>query len=118
MPKEFSRKLRVANAIKKLIAPVITRYSKDQGFGLVSVTDIDVSPDLKQSDIYLSVYGEADLQAEVIAFFNELAGTIRGEIARDMTTKRHPALHFKIDKGLERGDRMARLLSANSDSDG
>ena len=116
--KEFGRKLRVANAIRELIAPIIDRHSKDQGFGLVSVTDVDVSPDLKQSSIYLSVFAANDKQTEVISYFTEHAGLIRSEIAAQLSMKRNPALNFKLDDGLERGDRMARLLKENQRSDG
>ena len=118
MAKEFGRKLRVANAVREIIAPIIDRHSKDQGFGLVSVTDVDVSPDLKQWSVYLSVFGGKDKQADALAYFADHASLIRSEVASQLTTKRNPALKFKLDDGLERGDRMARLLKENQRSDG
>ncbi|MGR8948765.1 MAG: 30S ribosome-binding factor RbfA [Gammaproteobacteria bacterium] len=110
MAKEFSRKVRVGNAIRKLIAPVIDRLSRDNGFGLVSVTEVDVAPDLKTCDIYISVFGSEEEQAKAVKFFRDNAGPIRSEVAQDLTMKRNPALNFKLDKGLENSDRLARLL--------
>ena len=117
MPKEFSRKVRVANAIRKLIAPVIDRLSRDNGLGLVSVTDVDVSPDLKTCDVFISVFGSAEKQTDTVAFFQDIAGPIRSEIAQDLTMKRNPALKFKLDKGMENSARLTSLLKDDRSSE-
>lgn len=114
MPREFSRKMRVSNAIRKLIAPIIDRESKDHGLGLVSVTEVTVSPDMGQSDVYLSVFGDEQHQKQALSYFNEIAREIRMEIAAEMTMKRNPALRFKLDGAIAQGDKMARLIKENA----
>ena len=118
MAKEFERKRRVANAVRELVAPIVDRHSRDKGFGLVSVTDVDVAPDLRQCSVYLSVYGDSEKQSEVLDYFAHLAKQIRGEVASQLTMKRNPALTFKLDDGLERSDRLARLLDEDSHTNG
>lgn len=118
MAKEFGRKLRVANAIRELLAPIIDRHSKDQGFGLVSVTEIDVAPDLKQCAVYLSVFAEPENQKSIVEYFVENAGPIRQEVAANLSTKRNPALNFKLDATLERGARLASLLKDERETHG
>lgn len=111
MPKEFSRKVRVSNSIRKLIAPIVDRLSKDHGFGLVSVTEVAMSGDLKHGEIYISVFGSDEQQIRALEFFKENNAEIRAELARSLTIKRIPEISFKADNALEQGDRMARLLN-------
>ena len=111
MPKEFSRKVRVSNSIRKLVAPIVDRISKDNGIGLVSVTEVDISGDLKHCEIYISVFGGEEQQTRAVDYFKENPGDIRSELARFLTIKHIPEVSFKTDNALEQGDKMARLLN-------
>lgn len=111
MPKEFSRKVRVSNSIRKLVAPIVDRISKDHGFGLVSVTEVAISGDLKHCEIYISVFGSEEQQARAVDYFKANAASIRSELAGSLTIKHIPEVSFKADNALEQGDKMARLLN-------
>lgn len=117
MPKEFSRKVRVSNSIRKIVAPIVDRISKDNGFGLVSVTEAAMSGDLKLCEIYLSVFGAPEQQNRALVFFQENVVDIRSELAQQLTIKRIPEICFKIDNALEQGDKMARLLNETKNHD-
>ena len=57
MPKEFSRTRRVGEQLRRELAPMVQAVARDKGLGLVSLTEVQVSPDLKHAQIYVTRLG-------------------------------------------------------------
>ena len=107
---------RLSAEYQKAVYEVISKklkYKTDKIKGIVSVTKADVSPDLKNAKIYISVLGknkeESNATFEAI---KEHAGTIRYELAHMMQMRTVPELHFLWDDTMEYGDKIDRLIQS------
>ncbi len=111
MPREFSRTVRIAETIKRAMAPLVSDWMREHQIGMGSVTDTDVSPDLKRSRVYVSVYGCAD-KTGAIAALNDHGGRFRHALSGQVRLKHIPAIEFVLDESIERGDAMSRMLES------
>ncbi len=82
---------------------------KDPRLGFITVTDVELSNDLKIAKVFISIMHEkdADLSMEIL---NSDKGIIRSEISKRLKIKYIPAIEFRIDKSAERGGRIDELL--------
>lgn len=112
MPKEFGRNRRVAQFIKEELAVLIQREFPLSQYGMITVTNVDVSPDLKNATIYITVMGGNQSQLELVASLNEQSGHFRHEISRMMTSKGVPGLKFKYDESIERAQRLNDIINS------
>ena len=113
MPQEFSRTLRVAEQVKREIAPLIQRQLANGLVGMVTITGVDMSPDLRQAKIYISCLGGS--VDTVVAALNRSRGHLRHHLAYHLRLKVIPRLSFFHDTSLERGARLEALLSSLRD---
>jgi ribosome-binding factor A len=105
------RSLRVAQSIKRELADMIRKDIKDQRIaGIVSITDVELTHDLRSARAFVSVFGEKEQQDGTLAALNDQAGHIRGELCRRLGLRFAPELSFKLDDSLERGARVSDLL--------
>ncbi len=109
------RTQRVDSELRKEISSILTGALKNKEpdlKGLVSVTEVDVSPDLKTAKVYVSVFSaEEEERARSFAIICANAGFVRRELARVMRMRTVPELTFKADESFEYGSRMDELLS-------
>ena len=110
---KVSRTSRLNGEYQKEISQIL-RLRKDriEGLkGLVSVTEVDVAPDLKTAYVYVSIYGagETDTQRSFAAL-QESAGFIRHELSQVMRMRTVPALTFRMDKSMVYGAKMDELF--------
>ncbi|MEX2480518.1 MAG: 30S ribosome-binding factor RbfA [Gammaproteobacteria bacterium] len=111
--REFSRLDRVASTMKRVLASPLGEIARTEGAGLVSITAVDVTSDMRHASVSLSVFGEPD---EAEAFVKRLRGRaseLQHVLAREMRTKRTPVLSFKLDDAIARADRINRLLGSD-----
>ncbi|MCE5313284.1 MAG: 30S ribosome-binding factor RbfA [Nitrospiraceae bacterium] len=112
----YKRSQRLNILIKEEMADIIMRRVKDPRLGFVTVTDVEMSEDLKLAKVYVSVFREEerDMTLEIL---NSAKGLIRSELAKRVRVKFIPALDFRIDKSVEHGDKIDRLLKEIKDSE-
>ena len=112
---KVSRTSRLNGEYQKEIS-VILRKVKDRKpdlKGLISVTEVDVAPDLKTAYIYVSVYGVSDAEKQsVLKALQESAGFIRHELAQVMRMRTVPALTFRLDGSMGYGAKMDELFKS------
>ncbi len=105
---------RLSAEYQKAVYEVISTKLKDKTGrirGIVSITKADVSPDLKNAKIWVSVYGRnAEESAATFTAICENAGFIRHELAQMMRMRTVPELHFLRDGTMEYGDKIDRLI--------
>ena len=110
MPKEFGRNLRVAKLIKEELATLIQEKFPLKQYGLVTLTNVDVSPDLKNSTIYFSSLNNKKANSEITIELNQNAGHFRYEVSKLLTSKTVPSLCFKYDQSMERVQRLNTIF--------
>ncbi len=105
------RSLRVARAIKKEMSEIISRNLKDERIdGLVSITDVECSPDCRRVKIFISVYGQKEQQEGTMEALNDNSSYIRGELGRRIRLRFAPEVSFHLDDSLERGAKVSQIL--------
>jgi ribosome-binding factor A len=106
------RSLRVAQSIKRELADMIRKDIKDERLGgIVSITDVECTNDLRSVRIFISVFGDEEKREGTMAALNDQAGHIRGALCRRLGLRFAPELQFKLDDSLERGARVTDILS-------
>lgn len=78
--------------------------------GLISVTQVDVSPDLENATVHVSVMGDADEQKSSLAALAHAAPWMRRELLQRIHIRRIPALVFELDRTIEEGARILDLM--------
>ena len=101
---------RVADALKQEIAELLVRGVKDPRIGIVTLTNVHVSPDLRHARIYFTVHGGEKERAQALAGLRSASGFIRSEIAHRINLRVAPEIVFEFDAALEEADRVTRLL--------
>ena len=110
---KVSRTSRLNGEYQKEISEII-RLHKDRmpGVrGLISITEVDVAPDLKTAIVYVSIYAkDATENKSSFAALQEQAGFIRHELSKVMRMRTVPALTFRADGSMDYGAKMDELF--------
>jgi len=77
---------------------------------MVTVTGVDVSPDLKQARVFVSVHGDEETRARALAGLGSARSFLQSQAGRRLGLRFTPALRFEIDDSLDRAERVDRLL--------
>jgi ribosome-binding factor A len=100
---------KVENLIKEEISLIFLRKLQDPDFGLLTITNVKVSPDLHIAKVYVSVF-EKDKREFVLEKINSVAGYIRSELASRVRIKFIPELRFYIDDTLDYVEKIEGLI--------
>ena len=103
---------RINHLLRQEIADLLTREIKDATLNtaLISITDVETSPDLRNAKVFFSVYGE---EAEIQAARDHLkraSGFLHHNLKERLDLRYTPHLEFVLDRSLARGDRIMRLM--------
>jgi ribosome-binding factor A len=115
---ESPRTHRVGELIKEELSEMILRELKDPRIGFVTITGVDVTPDLRHADVFISVLGSKKEREASLAALQNSAGFLRKELSSRIEMKYFPDLKFRIDPSIEEGmkiDKIIRKLHANDD---
>ena len=105
-----TRTERVKELLKTEISDILRREIKDPRLGFVTITDAEVSKDLRHARIFVSVMGDKQAKEESLGVLKRAAGHIRGEFGRRAHMKVIPEISFQFDTGVEHGARIFELL--------
>lgn len=101
---------RVNEIIKRELSELIRRELTFQA-KLVTVQQVDITPDLKHAHVFIGVIGTEQEQHAAIAQLHEARQRLQHEMSRRVVIKYTPQLHFKLDNTGERGDRVIGILN-------
>ncbi len=102
---------RVAEEIRHEVSAMLAGELKDPRLaGLVTVTEVRVTPDLKQARIFVSVMGTDAEQASTLAGLAAAAGYVRRELTGRLRLRRGPEIHFVLDRSEEYARHIEELL--------
>ena len=108
--KSFSRKDRVSEQVRRELAELIRTELKDPRVGMVSITDVEVTPDYAHAKVWFSTLGGSEQLAPVLEGLQQSAGFLRRELGKRIRIHTTPQLHFVFDPSLERGADLSRLI--------
>jgi ribosome-binding factor A len=107
------RQQKVASQIRRLISDIIARDIADPRVnGLVSVTKVNISPDLREAKVFLSVLGQKGPAATVLAGIRSGTRHIQKEIGRGLAMRSIPHLSFELDESLKKEAEILRKINA------
>ncbi len=101
---------RLRELFKEETSVILQRQMKDPRIGFVSVTDVELSADLRHAKIFVSIFGDAEAKARTMQGLASAQGFIRTELARRIRLRHIPQVAFKMDQSIERGARVNELL--------
>jgi ribosome-binding factor A len=104
------RPQRLALQIQQEISWLIFRDLKDRRVGMVTVTGVEMSPDLSHAKVYVSVMGSEQQKAESLKALKHAAGWIRHELGGRIRMKFSPEITFLPDTSQDYGEKIERLL--------
>lgn len=78
--------------------------------GIVSVTEVEVTGDLRQARIFVSIFGTPQVQEQTMASLNRVTPFVRSELGQRIRLRYTPEVTFVQDQSLERGVRMTQLI--------
>ena len=107
---ENMRTNRVAEQMKKEIGEILNQKIKDPRVGFVTVTDVDLTNDLQQATIYVSVFGDENEKEDTLVGLSKASGFIRSELGKRIRLRKIPEITFQFDEAHEYGNRIDSIL--------
>ncbi len=105
-----NRMNRVDEQVKKEISNIINNDIKNQNItGLISVTKVKVTPDLKMARVYISIFNSKSIKNTMEGLKNA-SGYIRTELAKRINLRYTPEIIFEIDDSISYGDKIDKIL--------
>ncbi len=111
MPQEFSRHQRLAEQIHRELAELIRRELKDPRVGMVTIGEVEVSPDLSVAKIYYTVFGDQEAQKNSQEGLECASGFLRSRLGKSLHTRVTPELRFIFDDSPQQGDHLEALIA-------
>lgn len=101
---------RLEQDVKVALSNIIAYDVKEPSVtGLISVTDVKITPDQKYAKVYVSVFGKQNKE-KVIEALKKATGYIKGELARKVRMRNIPSLQFELDDSIEYGAYMDKVI--------
>ena len=102
---------RVSNLIRQEICELLQEQVNDPRLsGLISVTKVETSSDLKQAKIYISVIDQHQNKYQILQGFKSASGYFRRELSRRLILRFIPELSFAFDDSIEHGAKVLKLI--------
>jgi ribosome-binding factor A len=112
-----ARQRRLADRIQHIVAEMLELRIKDPRLGFITVTDVRVSPDLREASIFYTVYGDVEEQQATAAALASATGVIRSEVGKQTGIKFTPTIEFIPDAIPENARHVEELLAQAAQAD-
>jgi len=106
----YKRADRVADQIRMEVADILMRKIKDPRVHDVTVTDVELTADLRIAHIFVTTLETGEAERDVFTGLSKASGFIRSELGRRLSLRYLPDVIFKKDISGPRGDRIMQLL--------
>ena len=117
MPRDFPRSRRIADQVHRELSEIIRLELKDPRVGMITLTDVEVSPDGEHAKVYFSLLGGEDRIEEATNALRHASGFLRHELAQRMRLRAVPDLRFQYDTSVARGIQLSQLIDQAVASD-
>ena len=104
------RVLKAAQAIREVVSMAILKDLKDPRVADVTVTFVEVSPDMRQAKVHVSVMGDETKQDLCLRGLQNSAGFLQSKVGNRIDTRYTPKIQFSLDKGMKHAMMVTRIL--------
>ncbi len=108
-PRRYPRAARVNEVVREVLADELERLS-DPRLGFVTLTDVEVSADLRQATVYYSVLGSGEAHAQTADALRSAGSHLRAALGRQVRLKYLPSLSFEEDPAVAQGQRVDDVI--------
>jgi ribosome-binding factor A len=106
------RKERISEEIKKEVSDIMRTELKDPRLtSMTSITNVELTKDLRYAKLYVSVLGNADVQKSTLQGLNNATGYIRKELGKRVKIHFTPELYFYLDESLEYSIHITKIIN-------
>ena len=117
MKKHSQRAQRVGEQIQRELAQMLRNEVKDPRVGRITITAVEVSPDLSHAKVFVTDLAGSEHAGEAVHALERTVGFLRSELAHRIRMYSVPQLHFAYDDSIESGIRLAKLIDEAVASD-
>ena len=104
------RAIRVGELLKEEISQIVLREMKDPRIGFVSITDVEVSGDLRHAKVFISVYGTDKEKEETLNGLQQAQGFVRKLVGERVKIHHTPEIIFRYDDSIENGVHISEII--------
>ena len=105
------RSIRVSDLLREEISKIIAHQLKDPRInGMVSITQVDVSPDLRLARAYVSIFGDSWEKKMALEGLTSSSGFLRRQLGSILGFRRIPEIQFILDDSMEQGNNLLTLI--------
>ncbi len=112
-----NRPERVGQMVQQLLAEIFARGMRDPRIGLVTITGVKMSPDLREARVYWTVHGDPEQRKHTAKGLENARRYLRHELGLELKLRVTPDLHFTYDEAIDRGERIEQLIRQVHDED-
>ena len=112
MPRDYPRSRRIAEQVQRELTDIIRLEMKDPRVGLITITDVEITPDHKIARVFFTLLADEAGIEESTRGLRHAAGFLRSRLARRFEMRSVPQLEFVYDASVERGARLSQLIAA------
>jgi ribosome-binding factor A len=109
--KKSGRPQKLGDLIQRELSDLVQHELRDPRVGMITLTSVDVSPDLSHAKVFFTVLQKEHLE-EASTGLRRAAGFLRSQLAKRIKLYTTPELRFVYDESVERGDRLSRLIDS------
>ncbi len=102
---------KVASLVKEEVSRIFQRNFGMQEYGFMTVTEVRMSPDLKNAKIYVSIFGDAARKEKSLAMLEDQKSFVRSELGHSIRLKFTPAIAFYLDDTLDRVMKIEGIIN-------
>jgi ribosome-binding factor A len=107
---QSQRLRRVADQIQRELSALLFNELKDPRVGFITLTGVEVSPDLAHAKVYYTSMGDEQARAQTAEGLERASGFLRSLLGRRLQVHTTPELHFVFDESVERGAQLSQLI--------
>lgn len=113
--RQYKRSDRVGDLIREVISEMILRDLGDPRLQAVTITEVEVTADLKTARVFFSARGEASREESARKGLESAAGVIKKKLGRELRLRYMPELTFLLDRSFDYGSKIDRLIRTLQD---
>ena len=117
MNAKSQRLARIEGEMQRVLSTLVSREVRDPRVGNVTLTAVNVAPDMSSARVFFVPFGDKHTPDEVSEGLNRAAGFLRGEVGRALALRHAPKLEFVYDQQIEHADKLTRLIDGAVKSD-
>ena len=118
MNKGYSRATRVADLLKEEISEMLCKEVKDPHIGFITITDVEVSKDLKHAQIFYTILGDEKQEEESADALRRVSSFIKKQLGKRLRMRYIPEIIFKYDHSLAYGTKIDHILNSLKETQG